>query len=258
MAEALSAIRITFFELVSYVLPGGLAYFLFTSSLPGNNVLIGQQITFLHFALFFLIGIAIHSVSIYIKLPNQYLWSAYHLLKETYPGSTKTNYSPITRRGKLAMFIRNKLIGKDVAAKSGNNSLAIQADNKVVEVFALAEITPLELFALKEAVFLNNPEHVKNYEHLHYHKLLSNSLATLFICYGLMALILDILGNFTFTLSGIGQFNHSGLAAEVAGICFIASWLLLNRADFYKNCRSRAVNASNIIYFNSKIHGNRD
>lgn len=146
----------TIFDTISYLIPGYVFLFLIkinvSQDFTSDNVLTA--------VVAYLIGNVLHTITNW--KPKSVLWWLYHLLKErnNYGHGVKT---PRTFRGKIAIFIRYKLI-KD---RNQNN------DSK-----------QNELLLLKQDIELS-----KHFSYLDYQRILSDSLSVVFLIFLVVYLI---------------------------------------------------------------------
>jgi len=246
MSEDLNSLKLTIFELISYVFPGFLVIIFGLLFYPGGLSILKDNVILVSF-FSYIIGNLLHQLSESSFNLRQYGWKIYHWLKEKdEKGHGVENPKSLT--GKLIKSFRYKILEKKKdPLKDLLNTVGIFKKNCDLE-----EITSYDMYFLKEAYLVNQQSLAGYYQYLLYQKIFNRSLSLIFFLTAVLIIILDyyrtliiyFYPELTYSIDGKGWLIAVGL--------LLLSLTFRNRSRFFKDYRDKILDMNIVMNFGTK------
>lgn len=249
MDKFFSDIKLSIFEVISFVLPGFAFLVLGSTLFPGYISLTDVFANLIPYTLLsYVLGLILHSLSV-----NEFFnwkqmgWKVYHRFKEKDAEGHGVK-EPQTIRGRLSKAFRYKFL--EVGPQKTLEVLAVETLKKR---FGNKSLDNFDAYFVMEALFIQNDPLSKQFEHLHYQKVFARSLATVFLLYALATIAVSNFADFILYLGDKNPVEFKFLDRVVVIVSLLLYFLLLARANFYKLYRDKIMSVAVLLSDNTEI-----
>jgi hypothetical protein len=246
MSEDLNSLKLTIFELISYVFPRllviilGLVFFP-----PGLSILKDNVILVSFFS--YIIGNLLHQLSESNLNLRQYGWKIYHWLKEKDEKGHGIE-NPTGRIGRLMKWFRHKWLEK----KKDPIKDLLNVTGILKEKCNVDEVTPYDLYFLKEAYLINQPSLAGYYQYLLYQKIFNKSLSLIFFLTAVLLIILDYFKTISVNIYPGLSYSIDGKGLIISAGLILLSLVFKDRSRFFKDYRDKILDMNVLMTFGMK------